>query len=177
MLGVPVNYCLIGQLRKPNKAALGFVTLTNYKTIYIDPEEEIILNLIQLEKNFWENHVMKNIMPSPDGSKLADSVISECFKNSIDKTITLNGFDEKLQRREELVKLLDKLETEKKLIEQEVKLYLGDAEKAESDSYRISWKSLVSSRLDTKALQEQEPHIYQKYLKQTTSRRFTVKAA
>lgn len=44
---VPVNYCLIGQLRKPNKAALGFVTLTNYKTIYIDPEEEIILKLIK----------------------------------------------------------------------------------------------------------------------------------
>lgn len=44
---VPVNYCLISQLRKPNKAALGFVTLTNYKTIYIDPEEDFILNLLK----------------------------------------------------------------------------------------------------------------------------------
>ena len=39
---VPINYCLLRQLRKPNKAALGFVTLTNYKTIYIDPNEEEI---------------------------------------------------------------------------------------------------------------------------------------
>lgn len=39
---VPVNYCPIRQLRKPNKAALGFVTLTNYKTIYIDPVESDI---------------------------------------------------------------------------------------------------------------------------------------
>lgn len=44
---VPVNYCLISQLRKPNKAALGFVTLTNYKTIYIDPSEEAIEQLLK----------------------------------------------------------------------------------------------------------------------------------
>ena len=44
---VPVNYCLISQLRKPNKAALGFVTLTNYKTIYIDPSEEVIEQLLK----------------------------------------------------------------------------------------------------------------------------------
>lgn len=43
---VPINYCLIKQLRKPNKANLGFVTLTSYKTIYIDPDENKILNLI-----------------------------------------------------------------------------------------------------------------------------------
>lgn len=148
-----------------------------FKYYKLEYDEEIISNLIHLEKNFWENHVMKRIIPSPDGSKIADSIISEYFKDSVDKTIPLSGFDEKLQRREELVKLLDKLETEKKQIEQEVKLYLGDAEKAESDVYRVSWKALISSRLDTKALQEQEPQIYQKYLKQTCSRRFTVKAA
>lgn len=148
-----------------------------FKYYKLEYDEEIISNLIHLEKDFWENHVQKGIMPTPDGSKIADSVIAEHFKESIDKTIALSGFDEKLQRRDELVKLLDKLETEKKLIEQEVKLYLGDAEKAESDAYHVSWKALVSSRLDTKALQEQEPQIYQKYLKQTSSRRFTVKAA
>lgn len=44
---VPVNYCSIRQLRKPNKAALGFVTLSNYKTIYIDPIESEIENYIE----------------------------------------------------------------------------------------------------------------------------------
>ncbi len=43
---VPVNYCHIKQLRKPNNAALGFVTLTNYKTIYIDPEKDLILSYL-----------------------------------------------------------------------------------------------------------------------------------
>lgn len=44
---VPVNYCLIKQLKKPNNAALGFVVLSNYKSIYIDPSEDEIQTYIE----------------------------------------------------------------------------------------------------------------------------------
>ncbi len=148
-----------------------------FKVYKLERDEEIIANLIQLEKNFWENHVLKRVLPDPDGSKLADSVIAEYFKESTGAVIPLQGFDDKLKRREELVVLMDKLESEKRQIEQELKMYMGDAEKAENQLFRVSWKAVVSNRLDTKALQEQEPEIYQKFLKQTNSRRFTVKAA
>lgn len=37
---VPVNYTQVRQLKKVPNSALGFVTLGNYKTIYIDPDEE-----------------------------------------------------------------------------------------------------------------------------------------
>lgn len=73
--------------------------------------------------------------------------------------------------------MINKIETEKRLIEQELKMYLGDAEKAENQLFRVSWKEVVSSRFDTKALQEQEPDVYKKYLKQTSSRRFMIKTA
>ena len=36
---VPVNYCLVRQLKKIPGSKLGLVSLSNYKTIYIDPEE------------------------------------------------------------------------------------------------------------------------------------------
>ena len=148
-----------------------------FKVYKLERDEEIISNLIQLEKNFWEEHVLKRVLPDPDGSKLADSVIAEYFKESTGAVIPLQGFDDKLKRREELVVLMDKLESEKRQIEQELKMYMGDAEKAENQLFRVSWKAVISNRLDTKALQEQEPEIYQKFLKQTNSRRFTVKAA
>ncbi len=35
---VPVNYCLVKQLKKVPGSELGFVSLSNYKTIYIDPD-------------------------------------------------------------------------------------------------------------------------------------------
>lgn len=148
-----------------------------FKVYKLERDEEIIANLIQLEKNFWENNVLKGIMPNPDGSKLADSVIAEYFKESTGVAIPLQGFDDKLKRREEIVGLMDKMESEKRQIEQELKMYMGDAEKAENQLYRVSWKSVISNRLDARALQEQEPEVYQKYLKPTSSRRFTVKAA
>ena len=148
-----------------------------FKIYTLERDDEIIANLIQLEEDFWNNHVQKRILPNPDGSKLADSVIAEYFKESSGAVIQLQGFDDKLKRREELVVLMDKMESEKRQIEQELKMYMGDAEKAENNLFRVSWKAVVSHRLDAKALQEQEPEVYQKFLKQTSSRRFTVKAA
>ena len=91
--------------------------------------------------------------------------------------IPLTGFDDKIQRREEVESLLDKLETEKRQIDQELKLYLGEAETAENEHFRVSWKKMVSNRIDTKKLKEEKPEIYKAYLKECKGRRFTVCAA
>lgn len=143
----------------------------------IERDGEIITNLIDIERYFWEEHVVKNILPSPDGSKLADSVIAEYYQKSENKVIALTGFDEKLQRREELLELMEKLETEKNQIEQELKLYMGEAEMAQNDKFYISWKPVISNRIDTKLLKTEQPEIYHKYQKKSQSRRFVVKAA
>lgn len=162
-------------------ADIWYVAILNYgrefKVYKLERDEEIVANLIHSEKSFWENHVLKRVFPDPDRSKLADSVIAEYFKESTGAVIPLQGFDGKLKRREELVVLMGKTELEKRQIEQELKMYMGGAEKAENNLFRVSWKAVISNRLDTKALQEQETDVYQKYLKQTSSRRFMVKAA
>ena len=82
----------------------------------------MIDNLIQIERNFWENHVLARNIPDSDGSKVADKVIAEYYKDSVSEVISLIGFNDKLQRRQEVVELIKKLEIEKKQIEQEVKL-------------------------------------------------------
>lgn len=148
-----------------------------FKFYRLERDEQIIADLIQIEQNFWENHVLKRIMPDPDGSKVADSVIAEYFKNARAESIPLNGFNEKLKRRQELVEVMERMDTEKKQIEQELKMYLGEAETAENEHYRVSWKAVCTNRMDEKRLKEEQPEIYAKYRKQTMSRRFTVKAA
>lgn len=148
-----------------------------FKYYKIERDEAVIADLIQIEKVFWENHVMKQQIPDPDGSKLADSVIAEYYKNSIADTIPLTGFNEKLERRQELSELIGRMDMEKKKIEQELKLYLGENERAENEQFMVSWKSVQSNRLDEKRLKEEEPEIYEKYKKSVSSRRFTVKAA
>lgn len=119
-----------------------------FKYYRLERDEEMLANLIQIEEDFWKNHVLARVMPDPDGSKLADSVIAEYFKKSVPEKILLTGFNEKLNRRQELAGLVAELETEKRLIEQELKLYLGEAEIAENAQYRVSWKAVSSNRLD-----------------------------
>lgn len=148
-----------------------------FKYYKIERDEELIADLVSVEQDFWENHVQKRIMPSPDGSKVADSVIAEYYKDSVAEFIQLTGFDEKLRRRQELIEVMERMETEKKQIEQEVKMYMGSAEVAENEQFHVSWKSVSSSRLDEKRLKEELPQVYDQYKKSTVSRRFSVKAA
>lgn len=143
----------------------------------IERDEEIIQNLIRLEKNFWENYVLVGNLPSPDGSKVSDEVLADYYKESDKSTIQLMGFDEKLKRRQELAELMERMEKEKKQIEQELKVYLGAAEIAENEHYRVSWKAFSSNRIDTNRLKTEQPEIYKKYLKTSRSRRFSVQAA
>lgn len=103
--------------------------------------------------------------------------IAEYYKQAVVETIPLTGFNEKLRRRQELSEIIGKMDTEKRQIEQELKLYLGEAEIAENEQYRVSWKAVESNRLDEKRLKEEQPEIYEKYKKSVLSRRFSVKAA
>lgn len=142
----------------------------------IERDEETIQMLIQIETDFWYQNVLADKMPAPDGSKAAEELLSKYYKNSDPgKSIALVGFDEKLKRRDEISELQDKLEKEKKQIEQEVKVYMEDAEKADSDHYSVSWKPVTSNRVDSKKLKSVYPEVYQECVKASESRRFTVK--
>lgn len=44
---VPVNYTLVKTLKKPTGSKPGKVILDNYKTIYIDPDDEFLKELTQ----------------------------------------------------------------------------------------------------------------------------------
>ena len=148
-----------------------------FKYYRIERDDEVIENLIRIEKEFWNDHVLSHVIPDPDGSKTADLAIAERFQETQGTTILLSGFDERLRRRQELLTVMEHMETEKRQIDQELKLYLGNAETAENEHYRVSWKNVNRSSLDEKRLKEEEPEIYEKYRRITTSRRFTVKAA
>lgn len=149
-----------------------------FKWVKIERDEEIIQSLIDIEKDFWENHVVSGIMPEPDGSYAAEQFVNSFFSNAKEKlSVPLIGFDEKLKRREEITKLMDKLETEKKQIEQEVKVYMKDAEFAEDQNFFISWKNTITNRLDTKRLKAEMPEVYEKFCNQIAGRRFLVKMA
>ena len=60
-----------------------------FKYYRIERDEEMIADLIHIEKDFWENCVRKGQIPEPDGSKTVDTVIAEYFKQSRKEVIPL----------------------------------------------------------------------------------------
>ena len=54
---------------------------------------------------------------------------------------------------------------------------MQDNELASSDAFRVSWKNIDSTKLDTKRIKEECPELYADYGKVSHSRRFEVKAA
>lgn len=150
----------------------------DFKYAKITWDEGMIQNLIAIETDFWNSHIVPGIMPVPDGSKACDEVLEQYFRSSRkDSAIPLIGFDGKLERRAELDELIGRLEQEQKQIDQEIKLYMKENEMAFNDHYRVTWASVKSGRLDTKRIKAERPDVYQDFLNVATSRRFTVKAA
>lgn len=140
--------------------------------------DEIINNIIRVESNFWNNHVLKRVMPEPDGSDSSSKVILEMFpKAEPESFIELNGFDEKLARRDRIIAEITELDREKNRIEQEVQLYMKGFENAQNDSYRIKWHNVESTRLDSQRLRKENPEIYDMYAKRVVTRRFQIKSA
>ncbi len=141
-------------------------------------DDELINRLIEIEGDFWNNHVVQGIIPPPDGSKACDEVLEQYFHTARKASaIKLVGFDEKLRRREEILGFIAELQAEQKQIEQEVKLFMQDNEFANSECFRVSWKNIDSTKLDSQRIKEERPELYTDYGKVSHYRRFEVKVA
>ncbi|SEW20323.1 YqaJ viral recombinase family nuclease [[Clostridium] fimetarium] len=150
----------------------------NFIVHKIERDEDLINSLIKIEQRFWEDNVLAGILPDPDGSDTYTDAIARMYADSrAEKTIELFGAKQELDRRNEIDELVEKLEREKNEIDQKIKLQMQDAAYAEAEGYRISWVSSQSQRIDTKKLKEDDPNIYSKYSKISSSRRFMVKVA
>ena len=141
----------------------------------IERDEELINNLTVIEENWWEKHIVENTIPEPDGSTAYTKLLNEYYHNDRDKTVKLYGMDKTLERRGEIDSLIRKLNTEKEAIDQRIKINLEDASYGETEKYKVSWIDTVQNRIDSKKLKAENPDIYNGYLNEVHSKRFTVK--
>jgi len=149
-----------------------------FKYKKIDRDEELIQNLITIEREFWEEHVLTGNMPGPDGSDISNEAINRYFPTALKKSIPLPSYiNEQLKRREEIIRLAKKMEQEQHQIEQQIKLFMGEYEEAFNEHYKVSWSNVDTVRIDSKLLKEERPDLYRDFAKSSQSRRFIVKAA
>lgn len=80
----------------------------------------------------------------------------------------------KIRELRNLQALIDEATQEAEALKDEIKNHMGDREELRAGEYKITWKAVTSSRVDTAALKKELPEIAARFTKTTTSRRFCV---
>lgn len=82
----------------------------------------------------------------------------------------------KIHDLRELRRMADELTAEINSIQDEIKAHMtaiGASELTGAD-YKVTWKTITSSRLDASALRKAAPELCERFTKTTTTRRFNV---
>ena len=90
--------------------------------------------------------------------------------------MSMNELEAKVAELRELRRMADELAGEIAATEDKLKAYMtaNNADELHGPSFKITWREVTSSRLDSKALKAAAPELWQRFTKQTTTRRFIV---
>lgn len=142
----------------------------------IERDDEFIELMIEHEKNFWENHVIANVPPAIDGSPSASEFLSKMFPKDDGSAMMLDSQMATIIEAIESLKAEEAtLATQRKEYENQLKLTLGDAAEGHTPAHKVTYKSYISTRIDTTRIKKERPDLYEEYSKQTTARRLTIK--
>ena len=136
----------------------------------LDRDDDMIEEIMKLEEMFWNNCILGDELPMPDGSSDYSKTLDNLYKDSKSEVLILFESQKVLDRYDEVVRLYKDFEKEKKSIEQYLKLQMKEYEIAYVGDRKITWKKQERNTIDTTRLKKEHPEIVEKFTKTTTSR-------
>ena len=88
--------------------------------------------------------------------------------------MSINEMERKARELRQLQALIEEAQQEAEALKDAIKAAMGDAEAIRAGEYRIVWKPVTSSRIDTTALKKALPDLAAQFTKTSTVRRFSV---
>ena len=88
--------------------------------------------------------------------------------------MSINEMERKARELRQLQALIEEAQQEAEAIKDAIKAAMGDAEEIHAGEYRITWKPITTSRIDTTALKKALPDLAAQFTKTSTVRRFSV---
>ena len=142
----------------------------------IKRDDELIEMIINAEKDFWKL-VEEKTPPALDGSSAAEKYLKERFKDVQEGTkVALDSeHKEMIEEYLNLKEQIRELEQETKALENSLKLKIGDNEVGYIDNFLVNWRGYLRTSIDSEKLKEEQPEIYDKYLKKSKYRKFEIK--
>ena len=80
----------------------------------------------------------------------------------------------KVKLLREMQRMAEDAQAGAEALRDEIKAYMGSSEELRAGEYKITWKSVESSRVDTKALTKAMPDVAAAFTRKSTIRRFVV---
>lgn len=80
----------------------------------------------------------------------------------------------KVRELRQLQALIEEAQAEAEAIRDTIKAIMGDTDELHAGEYKVSWKAVKSSRIDTAALKKALPEIAERFTVHSSARRFCV---
>ena len=88
--------------------------------------------------------------------------------------MSINEMEAKARELRQLQALIEDAQAEAEAIKDAIKAAMGDSESIQAGEYKITWKAVTSSRIDTTALKKALPDVAERFTKETVTRRFVI---
>ena len=85
--------------------------------------------------------------------------------------MSINEIESKVRELRQLQALIEEAQAEAEAIRDAIKAHMGDSEELRAGEYKVTWKAVTASRLDSKALKAALPEVVERFTKTTTTRR------
>lgn len=82
--------------------------------------------------------------------------------------MSMYEIESKIRELRQLQSLIEEAQTEAEAIKDALKAHMGDAEELKAGEYKVTWKSVTSSKLDTAALRKALPDVAERFTKKST---------
>ena len=139
----------------------------------IDRDEEIIDYLTKIESDFWQ--LVKNGTPPPmDGSDSASKLLKLIYPQSIPTSIELPDSQSLVDDFLRLQEMEKEIAAKKDTAANKLKDMMGENELGYTPGHKLSWKTVNTKRFDTNAFKINHMDLYEQFINETKSRRFTV---
>ena len=154
---------------------LGVLILgVGFKVFVIERDEDEIAALAKSEEAFWE-YVKNNTPPETDGSDSTSDTLTTIYPESNGNTVNLFAYEESLKQYIAIGKQIDELKKLKDEMANNVKAFMGEAGRGESNHFKVSWSSSLRTTFDYKKFASDNPNLdLTQYYKSSNTRTFRV---
>ena len=86
--------------------------------------------------------------------------------------MSTSEIESKIRELRQLQSLIEEAQAEAEAIKDTIKAQMGDAEELRAGEFKITWRPVTTSRLDTAALKKALPDVAAQFTRTSTTRRF-----